>query len=328
MADRLQADRLQAGRLEGVDVSVIVPMHDEEGNVAPLIEACTAALERAEVDYELVLVDDGSRDGTLERLQAASERDSRIHAIALRRRFGKGVALTAGISRARGGTIVTFDADLQEDPDQIPAMLQALDDGLDLCGGYRKDRRDSWRKVLSSRLFNGAIRLLARVPVRDINCGFKAMRREVAEELLFTGGRFRFAPLMAHWWGYRTGEIEVTHRPRERGRSHFGGERLPGAVVDLITVLCLVRYWDRPGNLFVGLGTLSGTLGFGVCTYILSIFVRYGNIQSRHPLLSLGVLLVVIGVQLVATGFLAEWFAYHQRSNVEPRIRWESSDDK
>lgn len=307
------------------ELSLVVPLHNEEHNVEPLVAACTTALSGIDAHYELILVDDGSTDGTLARLRDAVASDPHIRAISLRRRFGKGAALAAGLKRARGDRIATLDADLQEDPAELRRLLGALDDGLDLVTGWRRQRRDPWLKRISSRLFNTLVRLTAGLPLRDINCGFKAMRREVAEELILTGGRFRFIPLLAHWWGFRVGEIEVSHRARARGRSSFGAGRFPGVLIDLLAVSCLIRYHSRPGHLFVQTGAVSFFGGLAICSYIAWLRVSLGSIGFRYPLLALGVLLIAIGVQLAATGFLGEWLAYRDR-NAEPgfRVRWES----
>ena len=311
------------------ELSLVVPLHNEEDNVEPLVAACINTLSGTDTHYELILVDDGSTDGTLSRLRDAASSDPHIRAISLRRRFGKGAALAAGLRRARGDRIVTLDADLQEDPAELHRLVAALDDGLDLVTGWRRHRRDPWLKRISSKLFNTLVRLTSGLPLRDINCGFKAMRREVAEELILTGGRFRFIPLLAHWWGFRVGEIEVSHRPRARGRSSFGAGRFPGVLIDLLAVSCLIRYHSRPGHLFVQTGAVSFGSGFSICAYIAWLRLSpggSGTIEHRYPLLALGVLLIAIGVQLAATGFLGEWLAYRDR-NAEPgfRVRWESS---
>ena len=312
-----------------VELSLVIPLHDEADNVESLLTRCLAALESVTPDFEILLVDDGSRDGTCDRIRAAAEAEPRVHATSLRRRFGKGAALSAGVARARGRRIATIDADLQEDPAEIGKLLALLDQGLDLVTGWRRNRRDGALKNWSSRVFNGLTRLLTGVRLHDINCGFKVMTREVAGDLFLSAGRFRFMPVLAHWWGYRVGEQEVTHRPRVHGRSHYGSERFPGAVVDLLTLMCLMRFHSRPGHLFVTVGMMSGFVGGAICAHLAWIFIQEGTIDWRYPRLSLGVLLIVIGVQLVATGFLGEWLAYRDRGG-EPdyRVKWESPREK
>ncbi|MEE8142454.1 MAG: glycosyltransferase family 2 protein [Planctomycetota bacterium] len=307
-----------------LDLSLVVPLYNEEENVEPLVEACLAALPQVAGHFELILVDDGSQDGTAELLATLADQHSQVRALSLRRRFGKGAALAAGLARARGRRLATIDADLQEDPRELAVLLAGLGEGLDLVSGWRRVRHDAWNKRVSSWLFNFLVRCLTRLPIRDINCGFKVMTREVAEELVLTGGRFRFVPLLAEWLGFRIGEREITHQARARGRSRFGPERFPRAVIDLLAILSLVRYHSRPGHLLIQSGGLAGILGVGVCAWITWLFFKHGNIQSHHPLLALGVLLVIIGFQLVATGFLAEWLAYRHRDG-DPgyRIRWQ-----
>ncbi|MFQ5654010.1 MAG: glycosyltransferase family 2 protein [Planctomycetota bacterium] len=296
-----------------MELSLVVPLLDEKENLGPLLDACLPALEEITERFEIILVDDGSTDGTAALLAEAVSRDPRLRAIALRRHFGKGAALAAGIARAQGRRIATIDADLQEDPAEIGRLLAALDEDLDLVTGWRRHRRDSWTRRASSRLFNALVRLLGGGGLRDINCGFKAMRREVARELLLLGGRFRFVPLVARWWGFQVGEREVTHRPRRRGRSSFGPERFPGALVDLIALRALFRYHWRPGHIFLESGVVSGLLGAGICVFLTWHRFTRGDIGHRYPLLALGVLLIAIGVQLVATGVLGEWLALQSR---------------
>lgn len=327
-------------------LSLIVPLHDEAENVAPLVAACTKALAALALPCELILVDDGSRDATrreLTRLASDDHGGVTVRAIGLRRRFGKGAALAAGVRESRGARVAFIDADLQEDPAELPRLLSRLDDdgdgagdvdgnGADLVQGWRRVRRDSASRRAQSGLFRALVRVLARSPIHDINCGFKVMRRELAEELDFTGGRFRFVPLFAEWWGYRVAEVEVTHRPRLHGRSSFGGGRFPRVVIDLIALLCLIRYHSRPGHLFIQSGTVSGLVGGGICAYLAYLRLADGTIGFRYPLLALGVLLLIVGVQLVATGFLGEWLAYRYRG-AEPgyrigwRLGWRLDDD-
>lgn len=315
-------------------LSLIVPLHDEADNVAPLVAACTEALAALGRPCELILVDDGSRDATRQELERAAGDDHggvTVRAIGLRRRFGKGAALAAGVSESRGERVAFIDADLQEDPAELPRLLARLDDGdhgCDLVQGWRRVRRDSVSRRWQSGLFRVLVRGLARSPIHDINCGFKVMRRELAEELDFTGGRFRFVPLFAEWWGYRVAEVEVTHRPRRHGRSSFGGGRFPRVVIDLIALLCLIRYHSRPGHLFIQTGTISGLVGGGICAYLAFLRLADGTIGFRYPLLALGVLLLIVGVQLVATGFLGEWLAYRYRGS-EPgyRVGWRLGDE-
>ncbi|MCA8961006.1 MAG: glycosyltransferase family 2 protein, partial [Planctomycetes bacterium] len=307
--------------------SVVVPLHDEEGNVTEVVDRCLALFDRRGDPAELILVDDGSSDGTLDELRQAVLRDPRVRAIALRRRFGKGAALAAGIAESRGNLVGTIDGDLQEDPAEFDRLITRVSAGADLVVGWRSDRRDGFWKRSQSHLFNALVRAVTGQRIRDSNCGFKVMHRELATEVALTDGRFRFVPLVAASLGYRVEDVEVTHRPRSKGRSSFGSNRFPGALIDLIITLWFIRYRSRPGHLFIQLGAISGAVGVAICIALTCIRIGTGSIQHRYPLLALGVLLIVVGVQLGATGFLGEWLS-QQRGEREPgyRVGWRSSD--
>jgi len=304
-------------------ISLVVPISDELPNLGPLVDRTLAALRGIGEPYELILVDDGSRDGSAEELLRLATLDPAIVVLRHRRRLGKGAALATGIARARGERIATIDADLQEDPAELPRLLAALDGGLDLVGGRRSPRRDSLAKNLSSRLYNRLARLVGGPPLGDINCGFKAMRRDLARALPLEAGRFRLMPLVAHWWGYKVGEVDVSHRPRRAGRSHFGGERFPGALFDLFAVVFLFRYEERPGHPFLYAGVLSGLAGLTVCLRLAWIWFAESTIEYRYPQLAFGVLLLILGGQLLATGILGEWLAWRSRASRAHRLEYE-----
>jgi glycosyltransferase involved in cell wall biosynthesis len=306
-------------------ISLVVPICDELENLEPLVEATLAALTATGEAYELILVDDGSRDGSDEELLRLAKLDPGIIVLRHRRRFGKGAALATGIARARGARIVTIDADLQEDPAELPKLLAALDGGLDLVGGRRVARKDSTLKLISSRMFNRLARWVGGPPLADINCGFKAMSSDLARELPLEAGRFRLMPLVAHWWGYRVGEVDVSHRPRTAGRSHFGGERFPGALFDLFAMVFLFRYEERPGHPFLQAGAVSSLVGLGICMHLAGIWITSDpmSIGHRYPRLAFGVLLLLLGGQLLATGVLGEWLAWRTRATRSHRVEYE-----
>ena len=314
-----------AGREVGL--SLIVPLCDERPNLERLIDACTSALASLPMRAELILVDDGSRDGSTEWLdeqvaiwsQRSLENSPELLVVHHRRRFGKGAALTSGVAAARGETIATLDADLQEDPDELPRLLEALDRGDDLVSGCRANRQDGWRKRVSSKLYNALTRALGGPSLQDINCGFKAMRRDLAAELLLEAGRFRLMPMIAHHRGYRVSEVDITHRPRVAGRSHFGTNRFPGALFDLFAIVFLLRYEERPGHPFLIAGSLSALIGAGVCSHLAVRWVLDGyTIQHRYPYLAFGILCLLLGGQLLATGILGEWLAW-RTGRAKPR---------
>lgn len=301
-------------------MSVVVPAHDEAPSLEALHERLTQVLPPG---GEVLYVDDGSRDATPEVLARLAAADSRVRAFRLERRFGKSVALLAGFRRARGRAIVTLDADLQDDPAEIPRLLARLEDGFDLVGAWRRDRRDPPLKVLGSRAFNRFVSLVAGTRFRDINCGLKAMRREVVDELVSTDGFHRFIPLVASWKGFRVSEEPVAHAARRHGKSRYGAGRGLQAFLDLLVIVYLVRYEGRPSRLFLALGGLLSLGGLGVSAYLAFLRLSTGSIQSRFPLLALGLVLLVVGVQLFSLGLFAELLAHPLRvgSTLEPRVQ-------
>jgi len=318
---RENADALLSSGAVETGVSLVVPICNELPNLEPFLQSAIAALRDLDSPFELILVDDGSTDGTAEALTELSELDDRIVILQHRRRFGKGAALSSGISQARFSKIATIDADLQEDPAELPILLAELDSGLDLVSGCRTNRRDPLLKKICSRVFNWLTRRVGGPPLRDINCGFKILKRELAIELPLQAGRFRLMPLVAHWWGYRVGEVEVTHRQRTAGQSHFGSERFPGALFDLLAVVFLFRYEERPGHPFFQAGSIATALGLVVCGHLGWIKLTEGSLDWRYPRLAFGILLLLVGAQLVATGILGEWLAWRAKGSRNHRLR-------
>lgn len=303
---------MEASRLE---LSLVIPVRDERGSIPELIERVIPALESVCTgEFEVIFVDDGSVDDSAELLGGYCLQDSRLRLLRFRRSFGKGEALSAGIDHARGDVIATFDADLQEDPAELGSLLARLKQGADLVIGWRRDRRDSILKRISSRLYNGLIRLSGGPPLKDINCGFKVMKRDLAAELPLAGGRFRLMGMVAAFWGYNVAQVPVTHRRRKHDRSHFGSERFPGALLDLFVVRALLHSQSRPGHRFLQLGFISGGAGTLICGWLAALRIVDGTISHRYPLLALGVLLVVIGAQMVLAGVIGEWLAWKDRT--------------
>jgi glycosyltransferase involved in cell wall biosynthesis len=303
-----------------VPISVIVPVLNEEPSLAEL----HARLERAlPASAEIIFVDDGSTDGTPEVLGRIARGDPRVRVLRFRRRFGKSAALAAGFRRARGSLIATTDADLQEDPADIARLADRLGEGFDVVVGWRKERRDRPAKVLGSRLFNFLVSAVAGNRFRDLNCGLKVLRREVLDDLALVGGFHRFIPLLAHWKGFRVKEVEVRHEARRHGASRYGGERILRALFDLAVVLFFVRLDGRPARWIAALGALLGLTGAGIASYLAWLRLATGSIQSKFPLLALGLVLIVVGVQLASLGLLGELLAYHFRSRFpfEPAAR-------
>jgi glycosyltransferase involved in cell wall biosynthesis len=286
-------------------ISVVVPVYDEELTLAPLYDELAAALDPLGRPWEVVFVDDGSSDGSfgaLTRLHAVHEN---VRVIRLRRNFGKAAALAAGFAQARFDVVVTIDADLQDDPGEIPRLLAKLDEGFDLVTGWKAKRRDPWLRRALSRVFNAATSRVSGLRLHDLNCGLKAYRAEVLAGVRIYGELHRFLPVLAHYRGFRVAELPVNHRPRAHGRSRYGPERYLRGFFDLLTVTFIGRYRYRPLHLFGGLGLLLSILGFGVLLY-LTVLKATGEAIGHRPLLLLGVLLVVVGLQFFSLGLLSE----------------------
>jgi len=289
-----------------VELSVVVPFFNERDTLARLHEQLVESLAAAgQIEYELILVDDGSTDDSLDQARALGRRDPRVTVVQLRGNFGKSAALSAGFERARGRLVLTLDADLQDDPNEIPRFLAKLAEGYDLVSGWKRKRRDPWHKVIPSRIFNFVVRRSTGLALHDVNCGFKAYRREVLDEIHVYGELHRFVPVLAHWRRFRIGEIEVAHRARRFGRSKYGASRFFRGLMDLLTVTFLMRYHKKPSHFFGKLGVLAGLVGFAICGF-MSVRWFQGYKIGHRPLLALGILLLLVGVQFFATGLIAE----------------------
>ena len=293
-----------------IDVSVLVPVLDEEGTVEELAARVAAVLDGLGRTFEIIFVDDGSTDDTVGRVRAAHQRDPRVKLVRLRRNFGKAAALSAGFDQSRGRILVTMDGDLQDDPDEIPRFLATLEDQhLDLVSGWKKRRQDPAGKRIPSRLFNWVTRRLAQVDLHDFNCGFKAYRREVLAEIAVYGELHRYIPVLASRRGFAVGEIQVNHLPRRHGVSKYGWDRFYKGLLDLITVLFITRYTRRPLHLFGAIGLLFLGLGLGINTYLAYIWMTGARLANR-PLLLLGILLMLIGIQVLTTGLVGEMITF------------------
>jgi glycosyltransferase involved in cell wall biosynthesis len=297
-------------------VSIVVPLLNEEATVASLYEEVREALATLEDAWELVYVDDGSTDGSyreLVRMHAAYEN---VRVVRLRRNFGKAAALAAGIEVAAGEVIVTMDADLQDDPAEIPHLLAKLDDGYDIVSGWKCDRQDPFFRRFVSRIYNGATRWATGVALHDMNCGLKVYRAEVFENVRLYGERHRFVPVLAHHLGFSVTELPVNHRPRLNGRSRFGIERYLRSPFDLLTIVFMGRYRYRPLHLFGGVGLGSSLAGFAILLYLTIVKIGGAGIGER-PLLLLGILLVVVGVQFLSLGLIGEMLTSHHEEKTQ-----------
>ncbi len=305
-----------------IEVSVVLPILDEVESLGVLHRELTEALQQLGRPYEILFVDDGSRDGSFERVEKLRLEDPRVRGLQLRRNFGKAAALAVGFREAQGDVIVTLDADLQDDPAEVPKLFARLEDGFDLVSGWKQDRQDPRSKTWPSRLFNWVTGLLTGIRLHDFNSGFKIYRREVVEELRLYGELHRFIPALAAWRGFHVTEVPVHHRARRYGRSKFGSARLWRGFLDLLTVLFLTRYTRRPLHLFGGLGLIAWTVGFAVNLYLTGIWLSGAEPIGQRPLLAFGVLSMLVGVQFFAVGLLSELvLSYQTRSADDVSIR-------
>jgi len=298
-------------------ISVVIPVHDEERSVALLYDELRSALEPLDTPWEAIFVDDGSTDGTFSALTRLHAAEQNVRVVRLRRNFGKAAALVAGFDQARGETVVTIDGDLQDDPAEIPRLLAKLDEGFDLVSGWKTRRRDPLSRRVLSRIFNRVTSAFSGVRMHDMNCGLKAYRAEVVHGLRLYGELHRFIPVLAHYRGFRIAELPVNHRPREHGRSRYGVERSVRGFLDLLTVSFIGRYRHRPLHLFGGLGLILGFIGSAILVY-LTVVKALGHAIGQRPLLLLGVLLVVIGMQFFSLGLISEMLtSQHEERGVE-----------
>ncbi|MCF8055237.1 MAG: glycosyltransferase family 2 protein [Desulfocapsa sp.] len=294
-----------------IELSFVIPAKDEQDTLEPLALQILSVVGSMGNNYKvkIIFVDDGSTDESWSIMEnLADKHQGQIFAIRLRRNFGKAVALEAGFRKSTGNIIFTMDADLQDDPAEIPRFIEALDSGLDLVSGWKKRRHDPASKTLPSRLFNKVTAWTSGVQLHDFNCGYKAYRRKVIESVRLYGELHRYIPVLAHDVGFRIGEIEVQHHPRKHGTSKYGLERYVRGLLDLITVLATTRWLHKPGHLFGGLGVLAGLIGGMTLTYLTTLwFLDIGPIGNR-PLLLLGVMLCILSVQLISFGVIGEFF--------------------
>jgi glycosyltransferase involved in cell wall biosynthesis len=304
-----------------LDLSVVVPVYNEEESVTHLVAELHAALAPTGLNYELVLVDDGSRDKSWAVLEGLADQDPALHLVRFRRNFGQTAAMQAGLDAARGSKVVTIDADLQNDPADIPAMLAKLDEGYDLVAGWRRDRKDAFiNRKLPSMIANRLISIATKVRLHDYGCTLKAMNYEVAKELRLYGEMHRFIPAVASWVGAQILELPVNHRARRFGTSKYGIGRTLRVVLDLMTVRFIQSYLTRPMQVFgfAGLGSLG--LGIATCVWLaIEKFAFQAKLADR-PLLLLGVLLIVVGLQLLSLGLVADVVSrtYHESQGKRP----------
>ncbi|MGO9597925.1 MAG: glycosyltransferase family 2 protein [Isosphaeraceae bacterium] len=288
-------------------ISVVVPVLNEEGSLVVLHGELDAVFRDAALGpVEFIFVDDGSRDGSWRVLVELAASDQRIRAIRFRRNFGKAAALSAGFRKARGERIFTLDADLQDDPAEIPRFLARLEEGLDVVSGWKKTRHDPWHKVYPSRVFNWLVSGLTGCRLHDHNCGFKLYRAAVVREVDIYGELHRFVPVLAHARGFRVAEIDVHHRPRHHGKSKFGVWRYLNGFLDLLTVRFLTTFQQRPLHVLGSTGFVLLSLGLLGLVYLAALWLLGMRPIGNRPMLFYSIALLIVGVQLLSLGILAE----------------------
>ncbi len=296
-------------------LTIIIPFFDERENLEPLYKELKQALESLKElsSWEIVFVNDGSLDGGERIIEKIAKQDSRVKLVSLNRQFGKGKALEEGLKKAKGELIAFMDADLQDDPKDLKKFLAKINEGYDLVNGVRQKRQDNLVIKVYSKIFNWFLKNFLKSPFSDINCGFKVFRKQVSNNIPLYANNFRFFPLAAFYKGFKVSEVEVNNRPRLHGKSKFGVKKIFIGILDTLTAYFLFRFAERPLHFFGALGGAIFALGSIILGYLAIERLFFGQLLYRRPILQLGILLVVIGVQIVMTGFLGELIVYLRR---------------
>jgi len=290
-------------------ISIVIPAYNEAESIPRLYQEIDAAASASEWDIEVIFVDDGSSDGTWAAIEALAERDPRVRAIRFRRNFGKAAALDAGFKEARGDRVVTLDADLQDNPADVPRLLSKLEEGYDLVVGWKRRRYDPWHKVIPSRIFNWMIGVVSGVRLHDHNCGLKCYRAAVVREIRVYGEMHRFITLLADARGFRLTEMEVHHRPRSFGRSKYGAGRFIKGFLDLLTVSFLTGYAERPLHFLGVCGLLALAAGLAGLSYLAGLWALGFRPIGNRPVLIYSAAALLLGAQMLSVGILAELIA-------------------
>lgn len=295
-------------------LSVVIPLFNEEESLNPLANELRKALKSLDISYEVIFVDDGSKDNSLKIIKDICRQDKRFSFISFQKNYGKSAALQVGFKQAAGDVVATMDADLQDDPAEIINLLKKLEEGYDVVSGWKKKRFDPFIKKFSSKFFNLITRIFSKVKIHDFNCGLKAYRKEVTENLRIYGEMHRYIPVLANWQGYKISEVIVQHHPRKYGSTKFGTSRFYKGFIDLLTVMFTTRYIRRPMHFFGLLGVISFFIGIIVNGYLSYLWFIEHNLSNR-PMLFLGILLIIVGVQFFSVGLLGEMLVNKSRDD-------------
>jgi glycosyltransferase involved in cell wall biosynthesis len=300
--------------------SVVVPLYNEEESLEELHRRLTLVLQPLSDSFEIIFVDDGSTDNSFAVLKTLHEKDRRVKVIQLRKNFGKASALSAGFKKARGKIIITLDADLQDLPEEIPTLLKKIEAGYELVSGWKVKRKDPVVRKVASRLFNFVTSFYTGVKLHDFNCGLKCYKREVIDELDLYGELHRYIPAIANWKGFNVGEVKVDHHPRMHGKSKFGSERYLRGLFDLLTVIMLTKYPEKPLHFFGLLGTILSFSGLAITVY-LGLVRLSGKWIGNRPLLLLGILLLILGVQFIFFGLMGELIVFSSQKETSYTVK-------
>ena len=308
-------------RLKKPFVSVVVPLYNEEESLRELTDKIVDVAKHTGKPYEIIFIDDGSTDRSFEILKELHARNPNVKVVQFRRNFGKSAALSVGFREASGEFIITMDADLQDDPNEIPGLIEAMGSNYDLISGWKRKRHDPLSKTLPSRFFNYVTGKMTGIPIHDFNCGLKAYRNVLVKGLNVHGELHRFIPVLAHWAGYRVSEKVVLHHPRKFGKTKYGISRFFNGFLDLLTVLFTTRYLRRPLHLFGVWGILSFVIGAIIDLYLIVERMLGLTALSDRPLFLVGFLLIIIGIQFVSIGLLGEMITRQERDEVTYSVR-------
>ncbi len=300
---------------ENVEISIVIPVYNEEGNILPLYENLQSVLERINKRYEVILVDDGSKDNTFEKLLFVHKKNNKFKIIKFRRNFGQTQAMKAGFEYASGKTIITLDADLQNDPQDIPKILDKMEEGYDIVSGWRKNRKDKTiTRKIPSIIANKIISWLFGVKLHDFGCTLKAYRKEVLENIELYGEMHRYIPALASWMGIKVAEIPVNHYPRQSGKAKYGISRTIRVILDIITIKFLLTYSKKPMQIFGLIGMAAAILGTVITIWLIVQRVFFDQPLSTRPLFILSISMIFIGAQLITMGLLGEIMmrTYHE----------------
>ncbi len=300
--------------------SVVVPLYNEEESLTELHRRLTLVLPSLADRFEIIFVDDGSTDNSFAVLKTIHAQDDRVKVIRFRKNFGKAPALSAGFKAAQGEIIITLDADLQDLPEEIPALVQKVETGYDLVSGWKLKRKDPMLRKVASRLFNFVTSFYTGVKLHDFNCGLKCYRREVIDEIDLYGELHRYIPAIANWKGFKVGEVQVDHHPRMHGKSKFGSERYLRGLFDLLTVIMLTKYPEKPLHFFGLLGTILSFAGLAINIY-LGILRLTGQWIGNRPMLLLGILLLILGVQFIFFGLMGELIVFSSQKETSHTVK-------